>query len=164
MQEIGFLELSKKLYNQNLHLKMSIISIVLSVILLISFSFTIIWMPPFLLYGSLLGFFSLLLSFFLLYLFYVFFGNTKSIRLFGLTILFIRLIVIICVLLLVILIINPLFFDNKGVKLVYQPINIFTLIGTYSTFMFSPYIVFIYDFILKKNIEKNKIKEWNNGK
>ncbi len=143
---------------------MSIISIVLSLLLIITFSITLFWMPPYLFYGSVVGFIGLLLSFMILYLFYVFFKNTKSMKVFGLTILFIRLLVIVTILLTTLLVINPLFFESKGVELIYQPINIFTLIGTYSTFIFSPYIVLIYDWILKKNIEKNKIKKWNNGK
>ncbi len=154
------MELSKKLFKQNLHSKLAIISFFLSLVLLILFSFTMIWMPPYLFYGSVFGFISMLISFLLIYLYYLLFKNNKSIVFFSLSILFIRLFIIVLSLLLVILFINPLFLGNKGVKLIYQPINIFTLIGTYSTFVFSPYVVVLYDFVLKRNIEKNKFKNW----
>lgn len=158
MLVIEFLE-PNKLYNLDQKIKMFIILVFLSTIFLIISLLTLIWMPPYFLYGTLYGLLGLYSSFLLIVLIIKLFKNKSVSRMYGILLYFVRISWFTLFFCLGVFLINPLLSDEKGVELLLRPINIFTFLAVYTLYVWSVYFLPIYDLILRKLIDKKIMKK-----
>lgn len=148
-----------RLYNLNIKRKMLIIFSSLSLIWLSFSLLSLIWLGPFILYGTLYGLVALYLSYALLEFSSFLLKNKKPGRIYGLTIYFLRIGIFLLFFSIAIFLINPFFVNTKGVKLLLKPLNIVSFFITYFLYVISVYFLPIYDYVIKRLIDKQIIKK-----
>lgn len=138
--------------------KIFLISIFINIFLIFIFLFLLIWIEPYFLYGSLYGTFWLIISYFFINFFEKIFSKKKIINFYSIFIFSIRFFVFLISFLILIFLLNPLIFNQKGVKLLWEPINLFSYLFSYYMFSFSTFLLPFLDFFIKK-LKDKKIKE-----
>ncbi len=149
-----------KLYKLDSKRKMLIIFSFFSILFLFGSLLTLIWLPPYILYGTLYGLISLYLSFVVIELSFFLFKNRKPSRIFGLLLYFIRILIFLLFLLFALFFLNPFFINEKGVELIMKPINLVSFFIVYAFYIWSVYFLPLFDLILKKLIDKKRSQKY----